>query len=75
MIPIIKAKAPSPGTLKMGLIYLFSSFPIYSIILECINNSVATKNGKSEGITELAQRASPDFTAGRLLLEKSKGIM
>ena len=36
----------------------------------CISNSVATKNGKREGTTELAQSNKPDFTAGRLLLEK-----
>lgn len=28
IIPIIKAKAPSPGTLKIGRMYLFSKFPI-----------------------------------------------
>ena len=36
----------------------------------CINNSVATKKGKSDGITEFAHNAKPDFTAGRLLCEK-----
>ena len=38
-------------------------------ILVCISSSVATKNGKREGTTELAQSNNPDFTAGRLLLE------
>lgn len=36
----------------------------------CINNSVATKKGNKEGTTEFAQSCKPDFTAGRLLLEK-----
>ncbi|MCI8760006.1 MAG: hypothetical protein HFJ34_02625 [Clostridia bacterium] len=35
-----------------------------------MSNSVATKNGNKEGITELAQSDNPDFTAGRLLFEK-----
>ena len=41
------------------------------IIFVCINNSVATKNGKSEGTTELAHNDKPDFTAGRLELENT----
>lgn len=32
MIPIIKAKAPSPGTLNIGLINLFKAFPRKGII-------------------------------------------
>ena len=32
---------------------------------------MATKKGKSEGTTELAQSFKPAFTAGRLLLENS----
>ena len=32
IIPIINAKAPSPGTLKIGLINLFKTFPKISII-------------------------------------------
>lgn len=39
-------------------------------MLVCINNSVATKKGKREGMTEFAQSSKPDFTAGRLLFEK-----
>ncbi|MCI8637542.1 MAG: hypothetical protein HFJ36_07035 [Clostridia bacterium] len=44
--------------------------PIIVTIFVCINNSVATKKGKSDGITEFAHKFNPDFTAGRLLLEK-----
>lgn len=40
------------------------------IIFVCINKSVATKKGKREGTTEFAHKLNPDFTAGRLLLEK-----
>ena len=35
---------------------------------------MATKKGKSEGTTELAQSFKPAFTAGRLLLENSNLI-
>lgn len=36
----------------------------------CISNSVATKKGNKEGITELAHRERPFFTAGKFELEK-----
>ena len=39
------------------------------MIFVCINNSVATKNGNSEGTTDVAQRDIPDFTAFKLELE------
>lgn len=42
------------------------------MILVCINNSVATKNGKREGTTEFAHKDKPDLIAGKLLLEKIK---
>ena len=34
------------------------------------SNSVATKKGKSEGITEVTKSSNPLFTAGKLVLEK-----
>jgi hypothetical protein len=49
---------------------LFRILPHHTIIFVCINNSVETKKGKSEGTTEFAHSDNPDFTAGRLLLEK-----
>lgn len=39
-------------------------------MLVCINNSVATKKGKSEGTTELDHNTKLDLMAGRLLFEK-----
>ena len=74
IIPIIKAKAPSPRILKSGFIYLFKIFPSCVIILVCIKSSVATKKGKIEGITEFAHRAKPDFTAGKLLFENNNKL-
>ena len=61
MIPIIKAKAPSPGTLKIGLIMGFNIFPIKGTINVDFRSSVATKKGRSDGTMELAQSAKPDF--------------
>lgn len=76
IIPIIKAKAPSPRILNKGFIYLFKRCPKMLTIFVCIKSSVDTKNGKSEGTTEVAHKVSPDFTAGRLDLEKiSKHIV
>ena len=34
-------------------------------MLVCESNSVATKNGKSEGTTEVAHNVKPDFAAIR----------
>lgn len=67
---MIKAKAPSPRILKNGFMKGFKILPNMVTIFVCINNSVATKKGKREGTTELAQSCSPDFTAGKLLFEK-----
>ena len=39
-----------------------------------INNSVATKNGKSAGTTEFAHNDNPFFIAGKLLLENSSRL-
>lgn len=69
IIPIIKAKAPSPRTLNNGFIYLFRILPKMFTIFVCIKSSVETKNGNREGTTEVAHKVSPDFTAGRLDLE------
>lgn len=69
IIPIIKAKAPSPRTLNKGFIYLFKIFPKIFIIFVCIKSSVDTKNGKSDGTTDVAQRFIPDFIAKRFELE------
>ena len=43
--------------------------PRIFIILVWDKASVATKNGKSEGTTEVAHNVSPDFTAGKLVFE------
>ena len=70
IIPIIKANAPSPRTLNNGFIYLFRILPKMFTIFVCIKSSVETKKGKREGTTDVAHKVSPDFTAGRLDLEK-----
>ena len=44
--------------------------PKIFMIFVCISKLVATKKGKRDGTTLLAQSDSPFFTAGRLLLEK-----
>lgn len=72
MIPMIKAKPPSPRMLKIGFISGFNKLPNRLMILVCINSSVATKKGNREGITEFAHKDNPDLTAGRLLLEKMR---
>jgi hypothetical protein len=51
---------------------LFSIIPSCEITFVCINNSVATKKGNSEGTTEFAQSVSPDFIAGKFDLENNK---
>lgn len=40
-----------------------------------IKASVATKNGKSEGTTELAQSDNPFFIAGKLFVENNSRLM
>ena len=57
--------------LKIGFINLFNNLPRKGIRDVCSNNSVATKNGKSEGTTDVAHNVRPFFIAGKLLLEKS----
>mgnify|MGYP004532325749 CR=1 FL=1 len=71
IMPIIKGKAPSPGTLKRGLINLFKILPKKDITLVYPNNSVAIKNGKSDGTTEFAQRLNPFFADIKFWLEKT----
>ena len=44
--------------------------PKIFMIFVCISKLVATKKGKRDGTTLLAQSDSPFFTAERLLLEK-----
>ena len=72
IIPIIKAKEPSPLTLNNGFIKGFRKMPNILIILVCINNSVETKKGNNEGTTDVAQSESPDLTAGKFDFEKIK---
>ena len=69
--PIIKQKEPLPEILKIGFINLFNLFSRNGIRDVCIRSSVATKNGNSEGTTEVAHRVNPFFIAGRLLPENS----
>lgn len=66
IIPIIKAKEPSPLILNNGFISGLRKKPNTFIIFVCIKSSVDTKKGKREGTTEVAQSASPDFTAIKL---------
>lgn len=72
IIPIIKAKEPSPLILNNGFIIGVRKKLNIFIILVCIRSSVDTKNGKRDGTTEVAQSASPDFTAIKLFFEKNK---
>lgn len=72
IIPIIKAKEPSPLILNKGFIKTLRKEPNILIMFVCISNSVETKNGKRAGTTEVAHRESPDFTAAKLVLEKIK---
>ena len=72
IIPIIKAKEPSPLILNNGFINGLRKKPNIFIILVCIKSSVDTKNGKRDGTTEVAQSASPDFTAIKLAWEYIK---
>ena len=69
MIPIIKGNAPSPGTLKMGFMNLFKSFPNNEIIFVYPSNSVAIKKGSKEGTTEFAHNERPVFAEERFEFE------
>ena len=71
IIPIKKAYAPSPGTLKIGLINLFRYFPSIGIKLVLFRSSVATKNGKRVGTTEFAHRKRPSFAEVKLVFENN----
>lgn len=75
IIPIIRAKEPSPLILNNGFIKGLKNKPSILIIFVCINSSVDTKNGKSEGTTDVAQSERPDFTAIRLSFENNKRHM
>jgi len=57
--------------LKIGLIIGFNNLPILETILVYDSNSVAMKNGRSEGTTLFAHKANPDFAADKLFLEKT----
>ena len=70
MNPIIKGKAASPGTLKIGLISLSHHLPIWWMILVWDKSSVMTKKGNKEGTTLLAHNNKPFFVAIKLLFEK-----
>ena len=59
IMPIIKAKEPSPGTLNTGLIILFSNLPKKGTTEVYPKRFVAIKNGSNEGTTEFAQRERP----------------
>lgn len=59
--PIIKANAPSPPTLNIGLINFLKIFPIMYGILVLESSSVATKNGNKDGTIEVAHKVRPDF--------------
>ena len=69
IIPIIKGKAPSPGTLNIGLINLFKSFPKIEITFVYPRSSVAMKKGSREGTTEFAHKASPVFADDKFAFE------
>ena len=63
MIPIISGKAPSPGTLKTGLIILLKHLPKYATKLVWLSKFVAIKKGNKEGRTALYQSKIPDLAA------------
>ena len=69
IIPIIKAKEPSPFILNIGFRNLLKKLPSKNGISVLDSNSVAIKNGKSEGTTEFAHKIRPDFAAFKLLAE------
>ena len=72
--PITNPKAPSPLILNKGFIILFKNLPKILTKLVFIKSSVATKNGRSEGTTELAHKDNPFFMAGRLLVENNSKL-
>ena len=49
----------------------FNNLPIFETILVYESNSVAMKNGRSDGTTLFAHKINPDFAADRLFLEKT----
>ena len=65
----MKAKLPSPRTLKIGFINLFKILPRQYVKLVWESNSVATKNGNKDGTIEFAHKTSPFFAADKLVLE------
>ena len=69
--PIIRAKEPSPLTLKNGLIKILKNLPKIFGILVLESNSVATKKGKREGTTAVAHSINPCFAASKLEEENS----
>ena len=71
IIPIIKGKAPSPGTLNTGFIIFLSNFPSKGTTFVHPKSSVAIKNGKREGTTELAQSLSPFLAAIKFEFENN----
>ena len=60
--------------MEKGFIILFKNLPKTFTKFVFINNSVATKNGKSAGTTEFAHNDNPFFIAGKLLLENSSKL-
>ena len=63
------AKAPLPEILKIGFMIGVKIFENIFGILVYESNSVAIKNGRSEGTTEFAQSFSPALVALILLDE------
>ena len=66
IIPIIRAKEPSPPILNKGLIKILKSLPRKCGIFVLESNSVATKKGNKDGTTEVPHKINPDFAATRL---------
>lgn len=66
---MIIAIALSPGTLKIGFINLFKNLPKICMKFVWQSSSVAMKNGKSVGKTELAQSFRPVWAASKLFAE------
>ena len=55
VIHIERANAPTPGTLKIGLISGFKSLPIMFRKLVFLRSSIHIKNGSNDGITLFTQ--------------------
>ena len=68
-MPIMKAKDPSPLILNIGFINILKNLPNMWAILVLESNSVAMKNGKREGTTDVAHKIRPDLAAVRLYVE------